>query len=463
MLHPSLSLCCALLILIFPHKSSGYTAPSSAILGDFLIQRAIQQQLYYSAQLGNEPMVDWLKRFKSHQHLDSYHRREGVCGFPGTYSATFDQLKTTPFTAYLEALGTEPDSSIEVSFVKPQRRLSARERANPYLNNQPPVVEVYDQPIITSKILTQLLTTADALVETWAFHFVEAERTDRIRIANDREKTKGMPNSDMIELAELVKGGETAYSRLTGDEAMPLYNFDCRSCDRFDTLRALSLLLEEVTALTPETVFDVDYLRKEMVEEIEVDERDIDQLLMKRRKKRLAYFQRGFIVGDDITKGKAARDAAISFLTDFCTEWVPKLEKGDPRSSLGKSQYRHGPGMKEIRPKDEGVDSEEVFEALWEYADDGAYKIIGGELILPSLMGVRLREIRAEVAIESLNTLLKLVKPELRAARIKHTDFVEADSDGLGTYERFKLQAKVDGTENDTYSTDAIIAEMWID
>ena len=462
--HPSLSLCCVLLlILIFPHQSSGYTAPSSAILGDFLIQRAIQQQLYYSAQLGNEPMVDWLKRFKSHQHLDSYQRGEGRCGFPGTYSATFDQLKTTPFTTYLEALGTEPDSSIEVSFVKPQRRLSARERANPYLNNQPPVVEVYDQPIITSKILTQLLTTADALVETWAFHFAEAERTDRIRIANERAKIKGMPSSEMLENAELVKGGETAYSRLTGDEAMPLYNFDCRSCDRFDTLRALSRLIEEVTALTPEKVFDVDYLRKEIEEEIEVDERDIDQLLMKRRKARRAYFQRGFIVGDDITKGKAAREAALFFLTDFCNEWVPKLEKGDPRSSLGKSQYRHGPGMKEFRPKDAGVDSEEVFETLWEYADDGAYKITGGELILPSLMGVRLREIRAEVAMESLDTLLKLVKPELRAARIKHTDFVEGDSDGLGTYERFKLQAKVDGSENDTYSTNDIIAEMWID
>lgn len=463
MLHPSLSLCCALLTLIFPHESSGYTAPSSATLGDFLIQRAIQQQLYYSAQLGNEPMVDWLKRFQSHQHLDSHRRREGVCGFPGTYSAAFYQLRTTPFTAYLEALGSEPDSSIEVSFVKPQKRLSARERANPFLNNQAPVIEIYDQPIITSKILTQVLNTADALVETWAFHFEEAERTDLIRIANDREKKKGLPTSGMMEIAELVKGGETAYSRLTGDEPMPLYNFDCRSCDRFDTLRSLSILLEEVTALTPETAFDVDYLRKEMVEEIEMDERDFDDILKKRREARRANFERNFIVGDDVTKGKAARDAALSFLTDFCSEWVPKLEKGDARSSLGKEEYRHRPGMKEIRPDDAGVDSEEVFEALWEYADEGAYKILGGELILPYLMGVRLREIRAVVAIESQNTLLKLVKPELLAARIKHTDFVESDSDGLGTYERFRLQASVDGTENDAYSTNSIIAEMWTD
>ena len=49
-----------------PHRSSSgyrYTAPSSDALGDFLIQRAIQQQLYYHAQLGNEPMANWLKSF----------------------------------------------------------------------------------------------------------------------------------------------------------------------------------------------------------------------------------------------------------------------------------------------------------------------------------------------------------------------------------------------------------------
>ena len=114
----------------------GYSAPPSAKLGDFLVQRAIQQQLYYSAQLRNEPMVDWLKRFGGHEHLDSRTRREGNCGFPGTYSAAFDQLRTMPFNEYLTALGTEPNSSIEVKVVKPQKRLSARERANPYLNKQ---------------------------------------------------------------------------------------------------------------------------------------------------------------------------------------------------------------------------------------------------------------------------------------------------------------------------------------
>mmetsp|Transcript_13846 Transcript_13846/g.30160 ORF Transcript_13846/g.30160 Transcript_13846/m.30160 type:complete len:504 (+) Transcript_13846:487-1998(+) len=450
-----------------PPSASGYryTAPSSAALGDFLVQRAIQQQLYYSAQLGNEPMVHWLKRFRSHQHLDSSQRGEGRCGFPGTYSAAFDQLKTMPFTSYLEALGTEPDSSIEVSFVKPQRRLSARERANPYLNNQPPVIEVYDQPIIISKILTQLLNTADALVETWAFHFDEAEKNDLVRLANDRAEMKGLPSSIMLEHAALVKGGETAYSRLTGDEAMPLYGFDCRACDRFDTLRALSLLVDEVEALTPETAFDVAYLRREVAEDNADDGRDVNvnELILKRRKARRAKFERGFVTGDDITKGEAARAAALSFLQNFCNEWVPKLVKGDARSSLVKGEYRHVPGMKEMRPEDAGVDAEEAFEELWEYADEGVQKMLGGELVLPGLMGERLREIRAAVAAESRGTLLELVAPELRKARIEYTDYVEEDSDGLGTYERFHHQAKVDGSENEAYSTAAIVAEMSID
>mmetsp|Transcript_21354 Transcript_21354/g.62246 ORF Transcript_21354/g.62246 Transcript_21354/m.62246 type:complete len:466 (+) Transcript_21354:1194-2591(+) len=445
-------------------KRGGYEAPSSAALGDFLVQRAIQQQLYYSAQLGNEPMVHWLKSFRSHQHLDSSQRGEGRCGTPGTYSAAFDQLKTMPFTAYLEALGTEPDSTMEVSVVKPQRRLSARERANPFLNNQPPVIEVYDQPVITSKVLTQLLNTADALVETWAFHFNEVEKNDLLRLACDRTEMKPLPSSVMLEHAALVKGGETAYSRLTGDEAMPLYGFDCRACDRFDMLRALSLLVDEVTALTPETAFDVDYLRREVVEDDAVDGRDINGILLKRRKARRAKFERGFVTGDDITKGEAARAAALSFLQNFCNEWVPKLVKGDPRSSLVKGdRYRHAPGMKELRPEGAGVDAEEAFEELWEYADEGVQKMLGGELVLPGFMGMRLREIRAAVAAESRGTLLELVAPELRKARIEHTDFVEEDSDGLGTYERFHFQAEVDGSENEAYSTAAIIAEMSID
>merc|ERR1711957_973266 len=320
------------------------------------------------------------------------------------------------------------------------------------------------QPIITKNILTQLLNTAGAMVETWVFHLGEVEKNDLKRVANDRAQIKPLPTVEMMEFAELVKGGETAYSFFTGDEPMPLYDFDCRACDRFDTMRALSLLVDEVTALTPETAFNVDYLQREIVDDEIYDE--VDEMIVQRRKARRAHFERNFIVGDDITKGRAAREAALNFLQQFCNTWVPKLEKGDDRSSLGKGEYRHAPGMKEIRPDDAGVDSEEVFETLWEYAEEGAYKIIGGELILPKLMGERLREIRAAVAHESRLTMLELVAPELRQARLKYTDYVEADDDGLGRYEMFRLQAEEDGTEsgeNESWSKNEILAEMWID
>ena len=115
--------------------------------------------------------------------------------------------------------------------------------------------------------------------------------------------------------------------------------------------------------------------------------------------------------------------------------------------------------MKEVRPEDAGCDADAVFEALWEYQDEAEYKIVGGELIFPRLMGERLREIRAAVAAESKQTLMELVAPELRKARLEYTDYVEEDDDGLGTYGRFKLAADVEG-ERETYSHKDIIAEV---
>ena len=59
------------------------------------------------------------------------------------------------------------------------------------------------------------------------------------------------------------------------------------------------------------------------------------------------------MTGDDVIKGEAARNAALSFLHDFCDTWVPKLVKGDERSALGKESFRAKPGMKELRPDDD--------------------------------------------------------------------------------------------------------------
>ena len=84
------------------------------------------------------------------------------------------------------------------------------------------------------------------------------------------------------------------------------------------------------------------------------------------------------------------------------------------------SLSRFQPGMKEVRPDDAGCDADVVFEALWEYQDEAEYQLVGGELIFPRLMGERLREIRAAVAIESKKTLLELVAPEVRSSAEKY-------------------------------------------
>ena len=63
-------------------------APPKINLGDYLVQRAVQQQLNYMADLKNEPLGNWLKAFQDHAHLDSNSPRR----FPGTYSAAFGQL-----------------------------------------------------------------------------------------------------------------------------------------------------------------------------------------------------------------------------------------------------------------------------------------------------------------------------------------------------------------------------------
>jgi len=95
--------------------SSSWVADHS--VGDFLIQRAIQTQLHYSADLRNEPAVGWLARFRDHAHLDG-RRAIGVAGLPHTYAARLDglNLATSPlgWKDYLDALATSPNEILEV-------------------------------------------------------------------------------------------------------------------------------------------------------------------------------------------------------------------------------------------------------------------------------------------------------------------------------------------------------------
>lgn len=415
-------------------------APPRVSLGDFLVQRAIQQQLYFSADLRNEPMVGWLKHFQGHEHLDSCARGEGTAGFPGTYSASFSQLKTTPYPEYLSAFSTEPETTIEVKIVKPAKRLSARERANPFLAKQGPTFEIYNQPIVPKNILTQVLQTANALVETWDFHLGEAEDGDMARVASDRAAIKVLPTSEMLVAAQLAEGGETSYNQYTQDEPLPLYGFDIRACDRLTTLRALSMLVAEIDALTPETAFEAGYLRRDAPADDEHDKDDVDELVVKRRRLRRQKREEAFVTGDDLAKATAALEAARAFLAEFCATWGPRLSKGDPRSDLQKKEVRPSPGMKELRPADAGVDAAVALEELWAYQGEAAYGgVRGGELVVPALMGVRLRELRSAAAAEARAELQDEIRPELVSARLKYTDYTEEEAqvDSRSMAERF--------------------------
>ena len=72
-------------------------------VGSVVVQRSIQTQLLYSAQLRNEPQVSWLAKFLGQQRLDSSGRHIGSGGLPHTYTGAFDAL-SVDWRTYLDAL-----------------------------------------------------------------------------------------------------------------------------------------------------------------------------------------------------------------------------------------------------------------------------------------------------------------------------------------------------------------------
>ena len=304
-------------------------APPKINLGDYLVQRAVQQQLNYMADLKNEPLGNWLKGFQDHAHLDSNSPRR----FPGTYSAAFGQLNK-PYTEYLVDLGTAPQEVVQIE-VAPRRRLSARELANPFLAKQ--AMEIYEEVIDPQQVLLRLVTTADVMVDTWAFQFSELEKSDQERVALERQ-IGGLPDAAMLRDAELAEGGETRTSWYTEDEPMPLYAFDQRACDRLATLRALEALTEEVRLLTPQNAFECGFLRREA--KADEDDDDVDQRVVQRRRKRREEREAKYVRGEDAQKAVYAKEAALAFLEEprpasnvsIVFALLNEIRTGSPRS-----------------------------------------------------------------------------------------------------------------------------------
>ena len=103
---------------------------------------------------------------------------------------------------------------------------------------------------------------------------------------------------------------------------------------------------------------------------------------------------------------------------------MPKLIKGDERSPLQLEATRK-PGMPLQmlnRPVNAGADAEAVLEDLWSYRDESPLRIVGGELVIPAKMGIRLRELRSEMAAEMHRELKEEIYAEVNAARAKYTN-----------------------------------------
>ena len=279
--------------------------------------------MFTPRRLGN-----WLKAFQDHAHLDSNSPRR----FPGTYSAAFGQLNK-PYTEYLVDLGTAEKETVQIE-VAPRRRLTARELANPFLAKQ--AMEIYEEVIDPQSVLLRLVTTADVMVDTWAFQFSELAKADRERVALERQ-IGGLPDAAMLRDAELAEGGETRTSWYTEDEPMPLYAFDQRACDRLATLRALEALTEEVRQLTPQNAFESGYLRREAKAE---EDDDVDQRVVERRRKRREEREAKFVKGADAQKAVYAKEAALAFLEEsrpapnvsIVLALLNEIRTGSPRS-----------------------------------------------------------------------------------------------------------------------------------
>ena len=280
--------------------------------------------MFTPRRLGN-----WLKAFQDHAHLDSNSPRR----FPGTYSAAFGQLNK-PYSEYLVDLGTAPQEVVQIE-VAPRRRLSARELANPFLAKQ--AMEVYDEVIDPKQVLKRLVTTADVMVDTWAFQFEELAKADQERVALERQ-IGGLPDAAMLRDAELAEGGETRTSWYTEDEPMPLYAFDQRACDRLATLRALEALTKEVRLLTPQTAFECGFLRRDA--KADEDDDDVDERVVKRRRKRREEREAKFVTGEEAEKAVYAKEAALAFLEEsrpapnvsIVLALLNEIRTGSPRS-----------------------------------------------------------------------------------------------------------------------------------
>lgn len=313
-------------------------------ISSLLLQRAIQTQLYYLADLRDEPTYIWMREFLNHSHLDDKGRFNELDGLRCNGGWQY----------YLEQLESAPSFSITIQLAPP--RLSAQQKRNPYLAAQA-VGRTYEETIMPSKISQTLRTVARSLETEWVPVLLEIAKEDRKRVelynAPPQLQTAAAAYQAYWCERQVVAGGEG------DDHGTPLHVLNERIVGRFCTRVALDELINEI-----ERDSSVDYSAED----------------------------------------EEARRGAVEWLRDFANEWEPKLKRGpddDKRRSFGVSPPGHWQRLCD------GADADDVTEAMWQelpplfaYASDNAMSLYS-----PEALAARLRRVRANVCDELIGDL----------------------------------------------------------
>lgn len=313
-----------------------------AIAG-LLMQRAIQTQLYYLADLRDEPRYMWLREFLNHDHLDD----------KGQFNELDGLRCSGGWQHYLEQLEQAPHFTTTVQLAPP--RLSAQQRRNPFLVKDQSAGRSYEETIMPAKISQTLQTVARSLEKEWVPVLADIAEKDRKRVelsdSPAQLQTAAAAYQAYWQERQIIAGGEG------DDQETPLHALNCRIVARFCTRMALHHIIEE--------------LQGEVTSSDEDDE---------------------------------AKRAAIKWLKDFARKWTPRLERGpddDVRRQLGVAPPGHWQRLCE------GADADDVTEAMWQILPplftDASVEAL--RLYSPDVLSIRLRRVRANICDELADDL----------------------------------------------------------
>lgn len=370
-------------------------------LRDFVVQRAVQTQLFYMTSTRDGPKANWLARFLDHGHLDSTNKAGraaavgeggvGEGGDPFSYRARFGGLRVG-HDEYMRSLAAAEPEILRIEIAPSRARLSTMERNNPFLASRKQASFFYDESIEPRQIAGRVASTATAMVDAWTGELAAQAEADDARVYIEGLSPRALAAvSDRAGFADDIDA----------DDNMPLFDHDKRALARWTTLRAATVLLGDLGHCVSDEPDEDD-----MVAEFDAD---LFVGSARRRAREAATLGDGGLR----PKKRLAAQATAAYFGAFVDEWCPRLVHGaddDLVASLGKAppglprrQLFRGPGTGQ-------ADADEALEALT--MDRPPVQIPGGYLVDPRHLATTLRAYRASVAYDAIQTLTHF-KPNL--------------------------------------------------